>query len=435
MVETKSNGLGLGAADLRVYTCQVRAVMIGRALLRRLQTKLVAGPTSTRCLSGVFPREAEGNVYSVNWSLTEEGVVPKGDAFRNARVALLTSRLSTKVADGKVDVKSPAYTGKYEIVEAGDTISHDDFEALLEAQQGYLSSGIDLFVEDGAICASTADRLGVRVVTDSAASALIAKSMLISTPPREVDHRARFDGWNNDPRWKGDAEEGAFHGDRWVPDFTPGESARGQRPVVAFYGGAGNKVAVQFFASTENQDINIGATVSAGSDAPVRALVEAIGMASDVLINGRSSDSLSVPSVALTSGKVIIGADDSVVDAAVAKGSLYGAYNNVITPDGVSAGWNGVIGKAPAKAGSAHRFTVPSVVSGGKAAVTLTPDNMVGAGDIVFYEAGAGKKALSTEDAIKMIVDLTDDSKADLAAKLLSGKKCSVVGSAKDAIA
>ena len=407
---------------------------------RRVQTSVSSGlrtkSTAVSGAFGVFPRENEGNVYSVNWSLTEEGVVPKGDAFRNARLGVLTSRLSAKVADGKVDVKSPVYTGKYEVMEAGDSISHEAFEALLGAQQDYLSSGVDLFVEDGAICASNSGRLGVRVVTDSAASALIARSMLISTPPRDVVHRARFDAWNKDPRWtNGNTEEGSFQGDKWVPAFAPGESAKGQRPVVAFYGGAGDKVAVQFFASSENQDVNIGATVSVGGDAPVRALVEAVGMASDVLINGRSSEVLSVPSASLTSGKVVIGADDSVVDAAVAKGVLYGAYNNVITAGGVSAGWNGVIGKAPAKPASIHRFAVPAVVSSGSAAVALTPDNMVAAGDIVFYEAGTASKSLSAEEAVKKIVDLTDDSKADLAAKLLKGKKCSVVGSAKEAIA
>ena len=196
-------------------------------MYRRFQGHAVRSKSFSSAVSGafgVFPRENEGNNYSVNWSLTEEGVVPKGDAFRNARLGVLNSRLSAKVADGKVEVKSPAYTGKYEVVEAGDSISHDEFEALLKAQQEHLSSGMDLFVEDGAICASTVGRLGVREVTDSAASALIARSMLISTPPREVDHRARFDGWNKDPRWQGGAEEGAFHGDKWVPAFAPRQS-------------------------------------------------------------------------------------------------------------------------------------------------------------------------------------------------------------------
>ena len=177
---------------------------------------------------GVFPRESEGNKMAVNWSLVEEGVVPKGEAFRNCRVSLLTSRLSSKVVDGKVDVKSPIYTGTYEIAESGDDISHDDFEAMLTAQQEYLSSGTDLFVEDGAICASTSARLGVRVVTDSAASALVARSLLISTPLREVDHRTRFDGWNKDPRWRTTVEEGKFEGDKWVSGLYIGESAEDQ---------------------------------------------------------------------------------------------------------------------------------------------------------------------------------------------------------------
>ncbi len=374
-------------------------------------------------------------MMAVNWSLVEEGVVPKGDAFHNGRVSLLTSRLSSKVADGKVDVKSPVYTGKYEVAESGDDISHDDFEAMLTAQQEFLSSGTDLFVEDGAICASTSARLGVRVVTDSAASALVARSLLISTPPREVDHRTRFDGWNKDPRWQTTVEEGKFEGDKWVPAFSPGETAEGSRPVVAFYGGAGNKAAIQFFTSTENPEIYIGATVSVGGDAPVRALIEALGTASDVLINSRPNGALSVPSVALTSGKLIIGADDSVVDAAVAKGSLYGAYNNVLTSGGISAGWNGVIGKAPAKATSTHRHAVPSVVSGGKAAVALTPDNMIGATEIVFFEAGAAKKTLTEADAVAKVADMVSELESGAITALLKGKKFGVVGSAADALA
>ena len=372
---------------------------------------------------------------AVNWSLCEEGVVPKGEAFRNGRVSLLTSRLSAKVMDGKVDVKSPVYTGKYEVAESGDDISHEDFEAMLTAQQEFLSSGTDLFIEDGAICASKSARLGVRVVTDSAASALVARSLLISTPPREVDHRTRFDGWNKDPRWETTVEEGEFDGDKWVPAFAPGESAEGSRPVVAYYGGVGDKAAIQFFTSTENPEIYIGATVSIGGDAPVRALIEALGTASDVLINSRPNGALSVPSVALSSGKLIIGADDSIVDAAATKGNLYGAYNNVLTSDGISAGWNGVIGKAPVKAASTHRNAVPSIVSGGKAAVALTPDNMIGATEIVFFEAGAAKKTLSEAEAAAKVADMVSEIKSESITALLKGKKCSVAGSAADAVA
>ena len=405
-------------------------------LSRGLTKSLGSLRFSSRVMSSinVFPRENEGNSMSVNWSLVEEGVVPKGNAFHNGRVSLLQTRLSAKVVDGKVDVKSPVYTGKYEVAESGDEISHEDFETLLGDQQEYLSSGVDLFVEDGAICASKVGRLGVRVVTDNAASALIARSLLISTPPREVDHRNRFDGWNKDPRWETSVEEGNFDGDVWVPAFAPGESAEGSRPVVAYYGGAGDKAAVQFFTSTENPEIYIGATVSVGGDAPVRALIEAIGTASDVLINSRGK-ALSVPSVALSNGKLVIGADDSVVNAALAKGSLYGAYNNVLTAGGISAGWNGVISKPPAKAASTHRFTVPAVVSGGKAAVALTPDNMIAASEIVFFEAGAAKKSLSEAEAAQKVSDMVGEMTGESITALLKGKKCSVAGAAADVVA
>ena len=63
-----------------------------------------------------FPREREGNVYAVNWSMTEDGVVPAGDAFRNARVPLLTTRLPKKVDGGAVDLDQPKYTGTYAVV-------------------------------------------------------------------------------------------------------------------------------------------------------------------------------------------------------------------------------------------------------------------------------------------------------------------------------
>ena len=43
-----------------------------------------------------WPRETEGNTYAVNWSLVGEGVTPTGNAYRNARLPLLTNMLSAK---------------------------------------------------------------------------------------------------------------------------------------------------------------------------------------------------------------------------------------------------------------------------------------------------------------------------------------------------
>lgn len=127
----------------------------------------------------LFPREREGNIYSVNWSLCEDGVVPVGDAYRNARLPILTNRLGVKVQNGKIAVEKPVYFGKYTILEAGDHISHDDFSEIFATQQEYLSSGIELFVEDGAFGVNNLVRNGARVTTNDPALALIARTMLV----------------------------------------------------------------------------------------------------------------------------------------------------------------------------------------------------------------------------------------------------------------
>ena len=71
----------------------------------------------------------------------------------------------------------------------------------------------------------------------------------------------------------------------------------------------------------------------------MRGLVAALGQASGVLINIMRTDCVAVPSVSITNGKetrVIVGGDDSVIDAAVAKNILFGAYDNVLSTVGVA---------------------------------------------------------------------------------------------------
>ncbi len=195
--------------------------------------------TSLACTEGwsVFPREREGNIYPVNWSLNEDGVVPVGDAFQNARLPVLTSRLEAKVENGKVSVKKPVFEGEYKTLEAGDGMDHSEFSDVLANQQAHLSSGVELFVEDAAVGASGVSRLGVRVVSDCPATALIARSLLIKVPSRAIDHRARFDGWNLDERWIG-APEGHFDAvtDEYINVNAADQKSKGQRPIVAFVG-------------------------------------------------------------------------------------------------------------------------------------------------------------------------------------------------------
>jgi len=67
--------------------------------------------------------------------------------------------------------------------------------------------------------------------------------------------------------------------------------------------------------------------------------------------------------------------------------------------------------------------------------VAVQPDNLVPpAANVVFYQKGAAKKALTTEEAVAKLVELTDESKAEAIKAILKGAKCSVAGSAADAM-
>jgi hypothetical protein len=126
-----------------------------------------------------FPRQTEGNIYDDNWSLCADGVVPAGNAFRNARIPVLTQRLPSKVEAGKIALQNPKYKGPFVTLEAGDGIEHDDFSDCLVDSQNHLSSGVDLFVEDAFLGSFASSRLGVRIVSDSPAAALILRSLLV----------------------------------------------------------------------------------------------------------------------------------------------------------------------------------------------------------------------------------------------------------------
>lgn len=126
-----------------------------------------------------FSMNREGDILADNWSLVNDGVTAVGNAYRNARIELLTNRFPVKVEGKKVVLDKISYTGSYKVLEAGDSITHDEFSELLDAATGYLSSGVDLFVEDAAVIPFSPARIGVRVVTDNPAIAALARSILV----------------------------------------------------------------------------------------------------------------------------------------------------------------------------------------------------------------------------------------------------------------
>lgn len=128
----------------------------------------------------IFPRETEGNIYTVNWSLVIEGVTPTKQAYRDARIALITSKLPVKPSAGKVELTSPSYFGNYKLQEAGDTtLSLEEFSELSVAHKKDLSFQENLFVEDAALGSFSCVRVGVRVVSDDPAYALISRALLV----------------------------------------------------------------------------------------------------------------------------------------------------------------------------------------------------------------------------------------------------------------
>jgi hypothetical protein len=179
-----------------------------------------------------------------------------------------------------------------------------------------------------------------------------------------------------------------------------------------------------------------GANIAVGKDAPIRALIEAIGVAGCTVINAEFKNVVALPSLCLTrsggsKSTLVIGADDDVADALRAAGNLHGAYHNVISPLGVSAMWNGVIGST--QSSNAGSDVLPAIEVAGKCASVVNPDNMAHPVDhVVFFQKGSAKSTIASEEAVKRILDICDASKEEAVKAFLSGVKVEVVGSADE---
>lgn len=228
-----------------------------------------------------------------------------------------------------------------------------------------------------------------------------------------------------------------WNGTGYDVTFKASEALPAQRSVITFVSGAKDTTVVQF---VEKDAKIVGSKVIAGSAAPVRGLLDAIGHASTVVINEDFKDALAIPSLSVNKSgvtTVVVNAPDSLVDAASSDAhlsSLHGAYHNVLSARGVSAFWNGFLGKSSSKARELNEVrSIPSVVVKDITALSVEPNNLAHAASIiVFYEKGAAKANISEAEAVKKLVALTDESKAELIASLVKGKKLSVIGADAD---
>ena len=126
-----------------------------------------------------FPRENDGNQYSVNWSLVQDGIIPKQHAYKNAKKNVLLTHMGLKSTDNQICFKALNFAGKCTMKEAGDSIDHDTFQQLLEETQDTLSSSDVLFVEDGAVGVNQANRVNVRLISRDPELSLAARNVLV----------------------------------------------------------------------------------------------------------------------------------------------------------------------------------------------------------------------------------------------------------------
>jgi hypothetical protein len=170
----------------------------------------------------------------------------------------------------------------------------------------------------------------------------------------------------------------------------------------------------------------------------VRGLIDAVGHAASVLSNTQHPSAVTLPCTVLAKGKetaVILGGGDDVLDAAAQAGTLYGAYHNTLSPEGVSAVWGGYVSSnaAAASVSQLGSTSTPVVVVGGKAAVANYPNNLAHpAKHVVFYEKGAAKSKLSADEALKRVVALSEESKTDAIKAILQNTVVSIIGSPAD---
>lgn len=112
----------------------------------------------------LFPNEdpENGISYDLNWSICGSGVVPQGLAFRNLRTPQL------EAAGGPSSLSAPKSLPFSKDIDR-------------EVTEGLGEHGIKLYVQDMALGALLANEVPVRIVTDSAAAALMFKNLCSTT--------------------------------------------------------------------------------------------------------------------------------------------------------------------------------------------------------------------------------------------------------------
>lgn len=151
------------------------------------------------------------------------------------------------------------------------------------------------------------------------------------------------------------------------------------------------------------------------------------------MVNDAATESIALNSTVLSKGNktvLVVNGNESLVQKSLVDSSLYGSYHNLVSADGVSAFWNGVISDTSSKVSG----DIPRIESRGKSIQILTPNNMTfPLNSVVFFEDGAVKSTVTEDEALEKLTKLTDEKKSVIVKMIVnSGVKAFKVGNVQD---
>lgn len=400
-----------------------------------------------------FPRKMKGLDYDLNFSLANDDLTTRGEAYRNAPVKDLIEfapRSTVKVTKERAVISSAR--GAKAVAYATDALPGfqvmdiEEFEGRVQSvRDDCLSYAPRLFVEDGAIGSSRTSELRVRVISDSSVTALAFRSLLNRIPlynpeifPRTVTVYAA--SLASSAIAAGKDASGAAAKPYTVVDVDPATS----KAVVIAVGDVSIASLRQAVATAAGRLMQLGGYrhVKGGDQNPNLRKVREDGVLEWYIKRGDAHwyppasdahpDLLALPADVVVgkdnSISLVLGGSSALSGAAAKAGRLYAAHDAVWTPEGVTAFWGGTSLPTASAPAPLPRGALQAEDS---AYVPLAGPKAVPAPAQVIVIGGTGEDAASKALSVAGL----DDKRAEkLKARLAAGVKVVAVATEAEAI-
>jgi len=316
----------------------------------------------------VFPREREGLDYKLNWSLVDY-LIPKGDAFGNIKIETLKRKIGVKSSECLFSSGLSDKVGNF--VEAGisDDFGFDDFDEQKSTITKYLSTGVDLFVEDASLGSYRGSSIGVRIVSDDPVFAAISRNILIPVPKKHHSNA---------------------------------------QPITVFIAtGASDAVESMAFDESEDGEL-IGATVLLASSTKPLSLVKTLSHAVSVILGEKNECLVLAEAAATLKGNVsglVIGCDAASLGALYQAQALYSGHGAIWGPKGLSATFGGSFldfGSSSFKINEGLAVKVEKLLCVPTPAVNLAP---IPSTVSFISKSSKAKVELSNKDAVDLLAE------------------------------